>query len=641
MDKLGIFREENSRLQDRFRQFFLCIQIAAIGGILNLIFFGDHLTSSRNTLFFRLDLVALVAGVVITTLLYVRLDRAQHIKTVIALWWLWAVVMALTTWFESGLYSPLILSFPLLFIFAALFAELFVFLCMCGFLLAAVFFMGLNHIYLWLPPPDGMAIEGVPRVISAMVLMSLSGYVCWVFGALLNNSFEDLRLENRRVVESQDVIRQLADCDKLTGLLNRNGAESRYQDLLEKLNTRKEHMVAYFVDLDNFKSINDLFDHDAGDQLLITMGHRLELLLDEDGFACRFGGDEFVLILRVNQTFDIEAFANKIRWSLAQRHTILGTDAEISASVGIAVASDAKATFSSLCKKADMAMYKAKQSGKNQHHVYSDQLQREYMRNLNIVNCLKDAVSDDLLDLYFQPKVNLLTQKVVGVEALLRWNRGNEAEIGPEEFIPVIESTKLIHSIGTWVINEACVACKKWHDAGEHINISVNVSALQLTQSGFYQAVAETLEQSRLPPMFLEIEITEHSLIKEDPLVIKQLGALKALGVLLAIDDFGTGYSNMGYLTRLQIDVLKLDRSFVSEITQSEEHLVVVTAVIKMARVLGMKVVAEGIETKRERDILVGLECDYGQGYLWSRPVPESELLDVIRRFPSAAFTAT
>ena len=432
---------------------------------------------------------------------------------------------------------------------------------------------------------------------------------------------------NQRIVESLASSEKRAGSDGLTGLLNRNGAEVSYQKLLKKLNLSHECIIIYFMDLDDFKNINALYDHYAGDELLKIISGRLKSLTGEDGFACRFGGDEFVLAIRAEQNFDDGSFAEKLLKILAQPHSILGVEAEVTTSLGIAKVSDILSSFNGACKKADIAMTKAKKTGKNNYCRYSDKLHREYMRNLNIVSCLKNAISNNLLELYFQPKVNLQTNKVDGVEALLRWVRGNPEGIGPDEFIPVIESTALIHNIGDWVINEACLNCKKWHEAGSILTVAVNISAFQLTRSSFYQTVVDALERNQIPPAYLEIEITEHSLLQEIPLVNSQLESLKKLGVGLAIDDFGTGYSNMGYLTRLQIDVLKLDRSFVSDLSNSEDYRVIVNAIIKMAKVLGMKVVAEGVETKQEWDVLKALGCDIGQGYIWSKPLPSSDFL--------------
>ncbi|MGB1311364.1 MAG: putative bifunctional diguanylate cyclase/phosphodiesterase [Leucothrix sp.] len=635
MDKLGLLKNSSPLPAERLRQFFLGSNITAIALILNIIFFGESLTGGENVLFFRLDLVALTIGVAVTSLLYVKLGQSQCeiLKIVTVFLWLWAAVMTITTWFVGGLNSPAVISFAIILTFAALFTELIAFLALSSFLALAVVLMGFNHIYHWLPPPSEMQSHGVSRIVCVLALTSLSTYVAWLLGNILKSSFEGLKQKNQRVLQSQEIIQKLAECDDLTGLLNRTGAESYFQHMLGNRNINDDHIVAYFIDLDSFKSINDLFDHHAGDQLLIETSDRLDALLHgEDDFACRFGGDEFVLVLCTDRQLDVAVFAEKIKMSLAKPHQILGAESEITASIGVAIGCNTP-SFDALCKKADMAMFKAKQSGKNQYHLYTDQLQHDYMRNLNIVNDLNSAIDNHLLDLFYQPKVNLQSNKIESAEALLRWNRGNDDGIGPEEFIPIIESTELIHSIGDWVINEACLACKKWHSEGEFIRVAVNVSALQLTRPSFYQTVADTLERVGLAPEFLEVEITEHSLIREETVVNTQLEALKTLGVSLSIDDFGTGYSNLAYLAHLQVDVLKLDRSFVSKLTVSQEYLAIVTAVIKMAKMLGMKVVAEGVETRRELEILADLDCDYGQGYLWSKAMPDSKLLSVIKNF--------
>ena len=633
MEKSGLFQEDNPLLSRQLRQFCIGTQIAAIGGILNLILFGESLMRGENFLYFRLDLIALVIGVIVSSKLYFGLDKGQDLEVTVAFIWLWSVIMGFTTWFEGGLYSPLLLSFPILFIFTALFTEGRAFLRISAFLSTIVIFMGLNHIYDWFPPPSGMFIEGFPRVISVLVLSGLAGYISCVLGKLLKNTFDDLKCENKRVIKSQNTIRKLAECDALTRSLNRTGAESAYQTLLSNVNFNNELIITYFIDLDNFKSINDLFDHHAGDRLLTAISQRLSALLNQNGFVCRFGGDEFVMMLRAERGVDVEGFAVKVLNSLRQPHFILGSESKVTASVGIAIAYDGLLSFTDLCKKSDMAMYKAKQSGKNQYHLYSDGLQREYMRNITIVSCLEGALSNNLLDVYFQPKVNLRNGKIECAEALIRWNRGNEEGIEPNDFIPIIETTELIHSIGAWVLNEACAACKVWQQAGKPIKVAVNVSALQFTRASFYQTVADALERNDLPPSLLEIEITEYSLISQESLVKQQLQDLKKLGVDLAIDDFGTGYSNIVYLTQLRIDVLKLDRQLITQIDQLNDRRVIVSALIKMAKELGMKVVAEGIETEAERDVLAEFRCDYGQGFLWSKAVPASKVVSLVDQY--------
>ena len=642
MEKLASQQQRKVLFTDYLRQFFWGTKLIALACILNITLFGSNVFSSDNVLFFRSDLVVFAIGVIATTLLHTLLERGHYSQAATAFFLLWALIMSYITWFGGGLYSPMLLSFMIIMFFAALFTTTRKsYLFICGLLLLAVMFLGFNHIYEWAPRPSGDMIEGIPRIIGALALTGLSAYVYWVFGRLLTRSFQKLDSENQNAIKTQAGITELANTDSLTGLLNRNGAELSYQALMASTDFEQECIVVFFIDLDNFKIINNLFDHYAGDQLLKTMAERIEGRIEGKGFACRFGGDEFVIAVNYKKGATVDSCAALLLATLAEPNSILGTEAEVTASIGIATAEDAVLSFNGICKKADIAMLKAKQSGKNKYHVYTDELQREYMRNLKIINHLKNATSKDLLDLYYQPKVNLKTNKVEGIEALLRWNRGNDESFGPEEFVPVIESTELIHSIGAWVINEACKNCRALHDAGQMLTVAVNISALQLTRSSFYQLVLDALEHYQLAPEYLDIEITEHSLLQEVSLVSQQLEALKNLGVGLTIDDFGTGYSNMSYLTRLQIDVLKLDRSFIANITTSEEYRVIVTAIIRMSQVLGIKVVAEGIETAEQRDILAYLDCNYGQGYIWSRAVPADELLAVVRSLSSETVEGT
>ena len=629
MENPSVRGEKKASTHHQLKQVFLGTQIAALGYIIYMLLFDQNAVNDTNTFYFRLDLILFSFGLIATFLLFMVLHQGRYALASASFFYLWAVLIALTTWFIGGLFSLFIPCFFVLFLFTSLFACRVIFVSIFVFQACAIVLIGLNHEG-GLPVSQGTIVDPIPRIIGALLLTTFCFGVCWVIAGVVKRSFKELKLENQRVVESLAVIEKLAGSDPLTGLLNRKGAEISYQKLLQKLNLGHECIIIYFMDLDDFKDINALYDHYAGDELLKIISDRLNSLVGEDGFACRFAGDEFVLAIRAEQDFDEECFAEKLLKTLAQPHYILGVEASVTTSLGIVKISDSLSSFNGACKKADIAMIKAKQSGKDNYYRYSHKLHREYMHNLNIVSCLKNAISNNLLELHFQPKVNLQTNKVEGVEALVRWVRGNADEIGPDEFIPVIESTALIHSIGDWVINEACLHCKKWHDAGNKLTVAVNLSAFQLTRSSFYQTVVETLQRNQISPVFLEIEITEHSLLQEIPLVNSQLESLKKLGVRLAIDDFGTGYSNMGYLTRLQIDVLKLDRSFVSDLSNSEEYRVIVNAMIKMAKVLGMKVVAEGVETEPERAILADLECDYGQGYLWAPAVPGEKLLDVI-----------
>ena len=631
-DKLRLLQDDNPFLRSRLHQIFWATQTALILGILNLVFFGENIVEKSNLFTIRVDIIALVIASISTFIAGRLLTRGKLLLAGSLYLWLCALVLVFITWMEGGLYSLIILCFPVILIFAAFFTEIKSFIAISAFLSIALLLMGLNHIYSWYPSPPSMFITGYPRVASGVIVTVLTSYIAWTFGGLLRLSMLELKRENRRVNESKEVIRKLAEFDSLTGLLNRGAARIAFDKLAADLSSN-EKIVFYFIDLDNFKNINDLFDHHEGDRLLISIANRLENLLGADDISCRLGGDEFIIIVRANQVFDFDGFAQNLLDAVTQPHDIYGTESEVTASIGVAVIDQSGFNFDDVRKKADMAMYQAKQSGKNQYHYYSAELDTEYMRNLSIVTGLKDAVGKKLLDLHYQPKINLKNNKVECAEALLRWTRDNPEGIRPDEFIPVIESTELIHDVGAWVVREACQSCKQLHDSGFPITMSVNVAAMQLTRPGFYDVVVDALEAAGLAPQHLEIELTEHFLLNENNVVESQIDALKQLGVSLAIDDFGAGYSNMSYLTRLKVDVLKLDRSFISQICKSSESLVIVTAVIKMAKVLGMKVVAEGIEQVEEKALLVDLNCDFGQGFLWSKAVPHEDFLTLLKEW--------
>lgn len=620
-------KAESPFLYKRFQQIVLFSQIGFILGALNALSFGAESIFADNFIGLKLDAAVMIFGAIIISIVYALTKMGKLTLAGSVYVWLCTVVMAYITWLEGGLYSLAVVTFPLILLFGALFTKRRVFASILVTILGVLVLLGLNHIHDWYPSPPELMVHGYSRMIGGLIVTALCGIVAWIVGEDMKSSVSKLEYENQRVLDSQKVIRNLAEIDSVTGLYNRNAAKEKYRQQLSEISPGVDQLVFYFIDLDNFKSINDLFDHHAGDQLLATIGDRLKALIKEKGIAARLGGDEFVVYMTVPRDYDFDAFAKSLINAVAQPHFIFGAEAEVTASIGIAMVTDRYMSFDFVRKRADMAMYKAKQSGKNQYHHYSDKLNKEYMRNLNIVTGLKDSLSHNLLDLHFQPKVSLGSNKVGGAEALIRWNRGNPQLIRPDEFIPIIESTELIHDIGAWVIQEACRRCKEWHDLGYPIHVAVNVSAIQLTRASFYGVVLGALRAVNLDPVYLEIELTEHLLIQENKLVKKQLTQLKALGVSLSIDDFGTGYSNMNYLTRLQVDALKLDRSFISQISHSEESLVIVTAIIRMAKVLGMKVVAEGIEQDAEKRLLLDLDCDYGQGFYWSKALPQDEFI--------------
>lgn len=578
-----------------------------------------------------------MVGVIMLTFYLIKVDKEDLGRTI----FLWAMAIAITyiSWINGGLRDSTSLSYPILVVYSALLGGFRVFLSILCFLIASVILLGANTINGWVTYP--LPPLGWEQVVDGVLIVLLAAYVSWTVNTDMNTTLHHLKNENEKVVKSRETIQLMVERDSLTGLLNRPACELHYKTVLEKINIENERVILFFLDLDNFKNINDSFGHNAGDELLIAISSELKKLLLDSDVACRLGGDEFVLIIKRDDVFNIDHFATAILKVITTPYYIYDTTIRMTGSVGIAVTPDDGNEFDEVRKKADIAMYKSKQSGKNTFSYYSSHLHEETLRKNSILNGLKDALENNLLDLHIQPKVNLLTGKMESAEALMRWNRANPQDFRPDEFIPVVESTELIHELGKWCIEEACRICKRWHDAGfDTMSIAVNVSSVQFMRSNFKDSVFNALQESGLEPKFLEIELTEHVLIQHNETVKNQLTSLKDYGIQLSIDDFGTGYSNLSYLINFKVDTIKLDKSFVAKVNTSSDHFAVVKAVIQMAQILNLNVVAEGVESDAVKKILIDLKCNYAQGYLWSRALPESEFLNAVDRFNNIRVTA-
>lgn len=564
------------------------------------------------------------------------LKNGQKRKSVNIFFGLLLIILPYVVWFEGGLLSPAIAFFPGLMMFAALYANVRDFSVVVALFTISVFIVCLNGIYGWLPTNPAHELSGIPRLISTLIVSATSIYATWAIGTDLHVALNELDEEHKQVRESQNRVQSLSRFDLLTGLHNRKSAKDIYNENLIKLDKNKQKIALFFIDLDNFKSINDLFDHSAGDEVIKTIANRIQLAAPEDAIVSRMGGDEFTVFILVDNDFDEDKLAQKILRGVSLTHHLFGSPAAITASIG--VASSSEDNFDLLLKKADMAMHLTKNKEKNGYHHYSVELEEMYMKNTIILDQLKDGVNQELFELYYQPKIDIKTNETIGVEALIRWVKNNPNNYGPGEFMPVMESTHLVHDIGDWVIKEACKTGKYWHDLGHKLTMAVNVSSKQLTNDGFAGQVQAILEASKFPAEYLQIELTEQFLINENDIVNKQLEKLKNIGVSLAIDDFGTGYSNIGYLTRLNVDALKIDQSFVRQLSDTDGIHSVIRAITKTAKVMGMKVVVEGVETPYEMEQVAELGCDIAQGYLWSKPKPASQLITQLNLFKKTPF---
>jgi diguanylate cyclase (GGDEF)-like protein len=468
------------------------------------------------------------------------------------------------------------------------------------------------------------------QVIVTTIFMSTAGYTAWRFNGDMKFAIRKMKSEAQNSNNSRKEIERLIHFDPLTGLSSKMDSETQYQSLKEKTYTTLDEITFIYLDLDNFKAINDYYGHAMGDEVLKSVATRLKNLIEEKDVACRLSGDEFLIIISRAAGFQIENFVIKILQQVSKPIEINDYLIDTTLSMGAVTQYHPSITFERAVKCADHAMYHAKQLGKNQFAIYNNSILKDSSRQLDIINGLKLALKNNDLELYFQPKVSGTTGKINCAEALIRWTRNNPNNYSPAEFIPVIESTELICNIGEWVINNACKLCKELQDKGwKGFTISVNISATQFAKGGLAQIIKRELTNANLAPHSLELELTEHTLFQDNEIVLNELSLIRDLGVTLSIDDFGTGYSNLGYLTKLKVNYLKIDRSFITNIHEKPKNRAIVHAILKMARALGVKVVAEGVETEKEWAILQKLRCDYGQGFLWSKPVPIEQFTEL------------
>jgi len=448
----------------------------------------------------------------------------------------------------------------------------------------------------------------------------------------------------------------LQDLDSLTGLPNRREFHSSIVTAIQSCRTNRQHASVMMLDLDMFNRINSTLGYAIGDKLLRIVSCRIVDILrstdsvsrlsDADAVTSiyRLGGDEFgILLAGLECTEFTGEIVNRIIDSITSRIDIDGHEIHLSCSTGISLFPDDGTSADTLLKNASTALYYAKLQGKNYHQFYHEKLNRDSLENLKLENDLRHAVERNELDLYYQPKVDLVSGKVNSLEALLRWRHPEIGMIPPDEFIPVAEETGLITSLGYWVLETACRQLRKWHDAGYHqLGVAVNLSAMQFRQNDLLEKIHGTLEETGICAHQLELEITESTIMEDIDTAASTMRALHCSGIRISIDDFGTGYSSLSHLKRFPISTVKVDRSFIRDITTDSDDAVIVGAIITMAHNMGLKVIAEGVETRQQLDFLKTLHCDEVQGFLFSPPVPHKEacaLLDqsVEVRQPPAA----
>jgi len=445
-------------------------------------------------------------------------------------------------------------------------------------------------------------------------------------------------INNTQDIKQQEKIEYLAYHDPLTGLINRSYFKERLEYLLKISKRNKNKFAVIFIDLDNFKFINDTFGHEAGDRLLIEISKRLLSIVRESDFIARIGGDEFVVVLNnIKNTDDIKTVMEKLQNTFKHPVEINSKNkVEVTYSAGIAIYPDDAINVKELLQFADIAMYESKKRGKNRYSFITKDLQNEMVEYFSIIDELKQALKkENELILYFQPKIDISRNKVVGVEALIRWNHPKKGLLTPYYFIDKAEKAGLIGAIDSYVLEQGIKTLQKWQNDTllKNIAIAVNISANKFNESSFVNELKEKLQKYSINPKLLQIEITETLSMQNIARTITVLNEIKSLGVNIALDDFGTGYSSLNYLKKLPFDVLKIDQTFVKDLLEDKDDLIITKMIIEISKILKKENVAEGVENERILKIIKDLGVNIIQGYYFSKPLSEESLKEFIKNF--------
>lgn len=436
------------------------------------------------------------------------------------------------------------------------------------------------------------------------------------------------------LVSARESLRMQATHDYLTGLPNRLLFSDRLTQRLAQCRRSKQSLAVLYLDLDRFKLINDTFGHSFGDRVLNSVATRLTSCLREIDTLARMGGDEFTILLNEVDTPDgASETARRILETLCAPFSIDDRELFVTASIGISMFPHSGRDVETLVQNADSAMYQAKKQGKNSCHLFAESPRASSLATMTVETSLRKAIERNELVVYYQPLVDMKSSQVMGSEALIRWQHPEHGLLPPGHFIPVAEETGLICPISDLVVETACMQNKAWQQAGyDPLTVAVNVSARQFHQDTLVHSVTKALQKSHLDPWYLELELTESIMMQDSDATIKVLKRLKDMGIRISIDDFGTGYSSLSYLKRFPIDSVKIDRSFIQDITANSDDAAIAAAVIAMAHSLKLTVIAEGVETLEQLQLLQSLQCDEMQGYFVSPAVPADDFIEIVRR---------
>ena len=611
MEKLGPLDTDESLRTRRLSQLALMVLAAMAAAGLTSLLLQDWLT-----------LACIGFGLVLVTTSLVLTRRGRTVAAALILLWTLVLVATLAMWANQGIYSPALLVYPVILVIASMGVNRRSFLGLLGFMVASLLLMTWasmtgRHQFEVTPPRLGVLVYAVT------ILGAFAGMILLLAGDL-KRALARVKTEVQRVQDTSERLRYLAEHDQLTGLPNRRLGRLLFDQAMGTARRQGHKLGVMFVDVDNFKSINDSFGHSVGDEFLRQAAERLRDAVRSSDVVIRQGGDEFLILLPdVSDANAAASAAAHVLSAMALPYSVRDISLSSSCSIGVAMFPGESSDFETLVKKADLAMHHAKEAGRNAIRFFDEAMNADMLEDLNLSTSLAQALDRNELCLHYQGLLDLESGRMVGAEALLRWHHPELGAIPPGRFIPIAERSGLIVEIGQWVIDEACRQLRIWQDAGlAHLVLSVNVSTIQFKRGTIDLVVSHALEKHGIVPACLELEVTESALVHDAENFVATLARLKSLGVRLAIDDFGTGYSNLSYLQRFEVDKLKIDQSFIRHLTSNEQDQAIVRAIVQMAKSLKLQTTAEGIEDEATAARLRALGCDQGQGYLFSRPVP-------------------
>jgi diguanylate cyclase (GGDEF)-like protein len=593
--------------------------------ILTLLLVGEFYSSGFSVL-------AIAMSSAITILVMFYFWASPDTSSVITGMVLWSIAVFLTyaCWLGNGIFDAIVFGFPCLIMLSIVLSGKLIFISLYSYLVVALCFFAFaqnNHLLISALPFEQYSLWG--RVFSYIVILTFFSVGVFYIFVDIRKRFKSILQKNATLELGIEQLRRQSRFDKLTQLPNENSCKTDLETMLQQQKT-SGHILAFItLDIGNLHSIKMDYNHSLCDQTLKLLAKRLVTFVNEQTNIYRFQQNEFVILKHSLDYRGISRFAEKVHQVCSQTYHVTDFDISLQPDIGIALAPFDGTDMAELRHNSHLAMH-AKNT-KDDFSFFDQEMAVQEQEKLQLTKALKNAVTNDELILHFQPKIDLVTGQVIGAEALVRWISPEHGFIPPTVFIPIAEQAGVINDITHWVIEQSVMACKQWHKLGfNKLCIALNLSAEDFKRGHLSTHTMSALHQVDLSAHFLELELTESMLMDDINHIQKQINELRSFGVSFSIDDFGTGYSNLGYLTKFNVSTLKLDRSFVMNICHSANELQIVKAIIEMSKSLGITNVAEGVEDKETAIMLTELGCEMGQGYFWSKPLPEKEFIALL-----------